>query len=51
MGSIRSFVNSGIAYSGSKALTLDSYRYNGGGTADSLTGTFNLNGYDGIRMI
>lgn len=52
-GRIRSFVNSGIAYSGSKALTLDADRYNGG-TSDSLKATFNLNGYnintDDIRL-
>ncbi len=53
-GRIRSFVNSGIAYSGSKALTLDSYEYNAAGTADSLMGTFNLSSYnatiDDIRL-
>ncbi|MEO8403938.1 MAG: S8 family serine peptidase, partial [Chitinophagaceae bacterium] len=53
-GRIRSFVNSGIAYSGSKALTLDADRYNASGTADSLKGTFNLQGYnagtDDIRL-
>ena len=45
-GRIRSFVNTGIAYSGSKALTLDAYEYNSSGTADSLFGTFNLSAYD-----
>lgn len=45
-GRVRSFVNSGIAFSGSKALTLDSYEYNAAGTADSLFGTFNLSSYD-----
>ncbi|MEI9946212.1 MAG: S8 family serine peptidase [Chitinophagaceae bacterium] len=53
-GRIRSFVNSGIAYSGSKALTLDADRYNAGGTTDSLKGTFNLGSYnantDDIRL-
>ena len=53
-GQLRSFINSGIAYSGSKALTLDADRYNAAGTTDSLTGTFNLNGYntavDNIRL-
>ena len=47
-GRLRPFVNSGIAYSGSKALTLDSYTFNAGGTADTLTGTFNLDNYDVI---
>jgi hypothetical protein len=46
LGRIRTFVNTGIAFSGSKALTMDSERYNGGGTADSLKATFNLNGYN-----
>ena len=45
-GRIRSFINSGISYSGSKALTLDADQYNAAGTADSLFGTFNLSGYD-----
>jgi len=45
-GRIRSFVNSGIAYSGNRALTLDADRYNAAGTTDSLTATFNLQGYD-----
>jgi hypothetical protein len=45
-GRVRSFINTGIAYSGNRALTLDADRYNGGGTADSLKGTFNLSSYD-----
>lgn len=45
-GRIRTFVNTGIAYSGSKALTLDTDRFHAAGTADSLKGTFNLQGYD-----
>jgi len=53
-GQIRSFINSGIAFSGTKALTLDADRFNAGGTTDSLTGTFNLTGYntavDDIRL-
>jgi hypothetical protein len=44
-GRLRSFVNTGIAVSGSKAFTLDADRYNNAGTTDSLTGTFNLSGY------
>lgn len=51
---IRTFVNSGIAYSGNKALTLDADRYNAGGTVDSLTATFNLQLYnaatDDVRL-
>jgi hypothetical protein len=53
-GRVRPFVNSGIAYSGNKALTLDADRFNGGGTADSLKATFNLlphfNTADDIRL-
>lgn len=53
-GRIRSFVSSGIAYSGDRALTLDAERYNAVGTTDSLTATFNLQGYnvptDDIRL-
>ncbi|MBK7562622.1 MAG: S8 family serine peptidase [Chitinophagaceae bacterium] len=54
-GRIRTFINTGIAYSGNRALTLDADRYNGGNT-DSLTGTYNIDftGYnpasDEIRM-
>jgi len=53
-GQIRSFINSNIAYSGAKALTLDANRYNAPNTTDSLTATFNLTGYntttDNIRL-
>ncbi|MBL7739159.1 MAG: S8 family serine peptidase [Chitinophagaceae bacterium] len=42
LGRVRTFINTGIAYSGSKALSLDADRFNGGGTADSLKATFNL---------
>ncbi|MBS1610651.1 MAG: S8 family serine peptidase, partial [Bacteroidetes bacterium] len=53
-GRLRTFVNSGIAYSGSKAITLDADRYNGGGTTNLLYGTFNLATYnpatDDIRL-
>ncbi len=45
-GQLRTFVNSGIANSGSKALTLDADRFNSAGTYDTLIGTFNLQGYD-----
>ncbi|PZR29702.1 MAG: peptidase S8/S53 subtilisin kexin sedolisin [Citrobacter freundii] len=51
---IRTFVNSGIAYSGNRAITLDADRYIPAGTADSLTATFNLQSYnaatDDIRL-
>lgn len=42
LGRIRTFINTGIAYSGNRAITLDATVYNGGGTTDSLTGTYNL---------
>ncbi len=41
-GRLRTFINSGIAYSGSKALSLDASRFFTAGNTDSLTGTFNL---------
>ncbi|HWR33130.1 MAG TPA: hypothetical protein VN451_06385, partial [Chitinophagaceae bacterium] len=41
-GRVRSFINSGMAYSGSRALTLDADKFLSGGNTDSLTGTFNL---------
>ncbi|NOT50737.1 MAG: S8 family serine peptidase [Chitinophagaceae bacterium] len=52
-GRVRTFFNSGIAYSGSKALTLDMSRYVLAGNTDSLTGTFNLGAFgaaDEIRL-
>jgi len=46
-GQVRSFINTGIAYSGNRALTIDAERYMAGNT-DSLTGTYNidLTGYN-----
>ncbi|MBI5373283.1 MAG: S8 family serine peptidase [Sphingobacteriales bacterium] len=41
-GQARTFINTGIAYSGNLALTLDQDRFVSGGNVDSLTGTFNL---------
>jgi hypothetical protein len=52
-GRLRTFVNTGIAYSGSKAITLDISRYLLAGNTDSLTGTFNLGTFgptDEIRL-
>ena len=46
-GRVRPFINSGIAYSGNQAMTLDADRYNAGGTADSLKATFNLTAHTG----
>ncbi|MCF0055823.1 S8 family serine peptidase [Dyadobacter sp. CY356] len=45
VGRIRTFVNSGMAYSGSKALTLDADRYYPAGNTNFLDGTFNLSNY------
>ncbi|MCR6720493.1 MAG: S8 family serine peptidase [Chitinophagaceae bacterium] len=44
-GRLRSFVSSGHAYSGDRAITLDVERYTGNGNVDSLTGNFNLKNY------
>jgi len=52
-GRIRTFINTGIAYSGNRALTLDAEIQNAG-SVDSLTGTFNLTTFnsstDDIRL-
>ncbi|MEI2738834.1 MAG: S8 family serine peptidase [Chitinophagaceae bacterium] len=52
-GRIRTFINTGMAFSGNRALTLDAEILNSGNT-DSLTGTFNLNTFnssaDDIRL-
>ncbi|NIJ51286.1 S8 family serine peptidase [Dyadobacter arcticus] len=45
-GRIRTFVNSGIAFSGQKALTLDVNRYFASGNVNYLEGTFNLSAFD-----
>ncbi|HEV7779882.1 MAG TPA: S8 family serine peptidase [Chitinophagaceae bacterium] len=52
-GQLRTFINTGIAYSGSKALTADMSLYAPAGNVDSLTATFNLNSFtaaDEIRL-
>lgn len=46
LGRLRTFVNTGMAASGTQAFTLDANRYNAGGTTDSLTATYNLANYD-----
>lgn len=46
-GRLRTFVNTGIAYSGNRAITLDSKIYNPG-TTDSLTATYNLATFNAI---
>ncbi len=45
-GRIRTFLNSGMAYSGSKAITLDMDRFYSPGNTDSLIATFNLATFD-----
>lgn len=45
-GRIRTYINSGMAYSGNRALTLDAFMFHSPGVTDSLTGTFNLDNYD-----
>lgn len=54
-GRLRTFINSGIAYSGNRAITLDATQYfTSGSNTDSLTGTFNLGTFnaatDDIRL-
>jgi hypothetical protein len=53
-GRLRTFINSGIAYSGTKALTLDANRFYLPGNTNYLNGTFNLTNYnatsDDIRL-
>ncbi len=52
-GRLRTFINSGIAYSGNKAISLDMNFYTLAGNVDSLTGTFNLDNFtvaDDIRL-
>lgn len=44
-GRARSFVNTGFAYSGTKAITLDQTPYNDIKTADSLLVSYNLSNY------
>jgi hypothetical protein len=46
LGRFRTFINSGISYSGNRAITLDRSRWTGAVSTDSLTATFNLSAYD-----
>ena len=45
-GRLRTFINSGMAYSGSKALILDVDRFFNAGNTNYLYGTFNLSAYN-----
>ncbi len=44
-GRARTFINSGFALNGTRALTLDQFIYNAALTTDSLLMTYNLNNY------
>ncbi|MDQ6478483.1 S8 family serine peptidase [Dyadobacter sp. LHD-138] len=54
VGRIRTFVNTGLANSGTKALVLDADRYIAGGNTNYLIATYNLSAFnaasDDIRM-
>ncbi|MBS1653362.1 MAG: S8 family serine peptidase [Bacteroidetes bacterium] len=45
-GRLRTFINSGLAYSGSKAITMDVTKLYAAGNTNYLVGTFNLGSYD-----
>jgi Subtilase family/Secretion system C-terminal sorting domain len=47
-GRVRSFVNTGMALNGTRALNLDASNYIATGNTNYLTGTFNLGGFSGI---
>ena len=53
-GRVRTFVNTGIAFSGNRAVTLDANRYYAAGTSVFLDATFNLSAYniasDNVRL-
>ncbi len=44
-GRARTFVNTGMAHSGNRAITLDQFPYNAVTTTDSMFMTYNLNNY------
>lgn len=49
VGRVRTFVNTGMSYSGSKALVLDADRTIATGNTNFLTGTYNLQPYQAAR--
>jgi hypothetical protein len=52
-GRLRTFVNSGVAVTGNKAITLDAINYNGVLAGNSVIGTINLSSYttaQGLRF-
>jgi len=46
LGRVRTFVNSGIALNGTKALTIDAAHFIQTGNLNYVTGTFNMQNYD-----
>lgn len=50
-GRARTFVNTGFALNGSKAITLDQFPYNAAQTTDSLLMTYNLGNYTGGQQL
>ena len=53
LGRLRSFINSGMSYSGDRALTMDVSYTTGGGNTNYLIGTYNLSNYslsDEVRL-
>ncbi|MBL7701775.1 MAG: S8 family peptidase [Ferruginibacter sp.] len=50
-GRARSFVNTGFALNGSRAITLDQFPYNATQTTDSLLMTYNLGNYTGGQQL
>lgn len=46
IGRLRTFVNTGMAFSGTKAFTLDVSRYDAAGNSNFLIGTFNMSSYN-----
>ncbi|MES2772612.1 MAG: S8 family serine peptidase [Bacteroidota bacterium] len=45
-GRVRTFVNTGIARSSNRAMTVDVNKFTGSGSTNYLIGTFNLSGYN-----
>lgn len=50
-GRLRTFVNTGVAPTGSKALTLDAINYNGVIANNSITATINLSSYTAAQSL
>jgi hypothetical protein len=48
LGRVRSFINTGIAKSGNRALTMDALQYIPSGNTNYLIGTFNLGNFSSI---